>query len=141
MLRLDCGRSHQRCLITRKEYYAPRLFRVTLKHTLPKLAITANNNQPHRTEPPFTFKTSPVMCRAHRVHRKTIGQAMSSALATRPSGIVSSTALRYCASEKTPSHISVKTQPGATAFTLIPSRASSEARDFMKDIWPPFDAA
>ena len=39
------------------------------------------------------------------------------------------------------SHISVSTQPGATAFTVMPCGATSTATDLTKAIMAPFDAA
>src|SRR4029077_12740711 len=42
------------------------------------------SSQPHNTEPPFTFKISPVMKLARSEARKRIGPATSSAVAARP---------------------------------------------------------
>jgi hypothetical protein len=44
------------------------------------------HGQPQSTEPPFTFITSPVMCRASGEQRNTTGPATSSGVATRPRG-------------------------------------------------------
>src|SRR6267378_3078375 len=82
---------------------------------------------PQSTDPPFTFRISPVMFRANREHRNTIGPAISSALPARPSGIVARSAglaLSVAAD------ISVSTHPGATQFTVIWG-ANSRARDFV----------
>ena len=48
----------------------------------------------------MTFRISPLMCRAQSVQRNTIGQAMSSGVATRPTGIDSSSAFRKPGSRK-----------------------------------------
>src|SRR5258708_14732191 len=96
---------------------------------------------PQRTDPPFTFRISPLMWRAHSLHRKTIGQAMSRGEATRPTGCRSSIDLRKFASAKTSAHISVSTQPGATELTLIPNGPSSASNHFVKEIYPPFEPA
>src|ERR1051326_9251555 len=94
---------------------------------------------PQSTEPPLTFNTSPVMCRASGEHRNTIGPATSSALATRPSGIVRSIAAR-----PSPAYgfadISVSTHPGATQFT-VSFGASSTASDFVSAMTAPLVAA
>src|SRR5439155_24908535 len=47
-------------------------------------------HHPHSTLPPLTFTISPVKCRARSEHRNTIGPAQSSAVATRPRGMVRS---------------------------------------------------
>ena len=49
---------------------------------------------PQSTDPPLTFTISPVMCRASGEQRNTTGPAMSSAVATRPSGMPASTRSR-----------------------------------------------
>src|SRR3954471_9814088 len=97
--------------------------------------------QPHRTEPPLTLRISPLMCLAHSVQRKTMGQPISFGVATRPIGIASSTDLRRPGCANASAHISVSTHPGATQFTLMPNGPSSAARDLVKDICPPLDAA
>jgi hypothetical protein len=74
-------------------------------------------------------------------HRKTMGPAMSSGVATRPTGIVLRIASRSALLEKTSFVMSVSTQPGATQFTLMPDGASSLESDFVNAICPPFDAA
>ena len=43
---------------------------------------------PTSTAPPFTLNTSPVMNPAYGVHRNRMGAAISSGVATRPSGMV-----------------------------------------------------
>src|SRR5258706_9205770 len=96
---------------------------------------------PQRTDPPLTFRISPLICRAHSLHRKTIGHPISSGEATRPTGIESSIDLRKFGSAKTSAHMSVSTQPGATELTLMPKGPSSAASDFVKAICPPFEAA
>src|SRR2546423_15561302 len=95
---------------------------------------------PQSTEPPLTLRISPVMLAAQSDARKTTARAMSSAVATRPSGIVSTIFRLNGASPKTTSFNSVSTQPGATLFTRMVG-ASSAARDLVNLIWPSFDAA
>src|SRR5437870_506983 len=79
------------------------------------------NDHPQSTLPPFTLRISPVMWRARSEQRNTIGPAMSSALPTRPNGIVSSIS-RLPSPVSRPygcADISVSTHPGATPFTLF----------------------
>ena len=47
----------------------------------------ATTAHPHSTLPPFTFRTSPVTCRARSLHRNRIGPAMSSGGGIRRSGM------------------------------------------------------
>src|SRR6267143_215141 len=96
-------------------------------------------SHPQSTEPPFTFRISPVMCRANGEQRNRIGPATSSAVATRPRGIVFSSFPRPPAAYGF-ADISVSTHPGATQFTVIRG-ASSTARDFANEITAPFVAA
>src|SRR2546426_11938268 len=98
--------------------------------------------QPHSTVPPLTFRTSPVMCRARSEHKNTIGPAISSGGATRPSGIVRSISrFPFPASRENGCwHISVSTHPGATQFTAIRG-ASSPASDFVRAMAAPLVAA
>src|SRR2546425_1683276 len=88
---------------------------------------------PKKPAPPLTFRISPLICRAQSVHKKTIGHAISSGVATRPMGIESSIDFRKPGLEKTSAHISVSTQPGATEFTLMPKGPSSAANDLVKE--------
>src|SRR5262249_3969406 len=74
---------------------------------------------PTSTAPPLTLKTSPVMKPACSVHRKRMGAAISSGVATRPSGMVANTFSRMAGSLSAGAAMSVATQPGATQFTLI----------------------
>src|SRR5262249_48128294 len=96
---------------------------------------------PHRTEPPFTLRTSPVMWRARSDARKRIGPAMSSAVATRPMGIEPTIFANSRRSRKGAADISVSTHPGATQLTVTPDGPSSDASDFVNAIIPPLDAA
>src|ERR1041385_3447365 len=96
---------------------------------------------PHKTDPPFTLSTSPVMWLAQVLHRKTIGPAISSGVATRPSGMILLIASCVALSASASVVISVSTQPGATQLTLIPKPPNSGASDFVNEICPPFDAA
>src|SRR5690606_33364216 len=95
---------------------------------------------PQSTLPPFTLRISPVMWRAIGVHRKTMGPATSSAVATRPSGIPALAAARASV-RRTEAERSVSTQPGATLFTVIPRGASSTHMDLTSETMAPLDAA
>src|SRR6516162_3790274 len=75
---------------------------------------------PHRTEPPFTFRISPVMKLARSDARNRIGPAISSAVAARPSGITLAAIFRPAFVFSTGFDMSVATHPGATLFTRIP---------------------
>src|SRR6185437_16703014 len=90
---------------------------------------------PHSTLPPFTFSTSPVMCRARSLHRNTIGPAISSGEAIRPRGIVRRTR-SLPSPAKAGSHISVSTHPGARQLTAM-SGAHSIASDLVREISAP----
>ena len=68
-----------------------------------------------------------------------MGPAMSSALATRPSGIPCSMRARPPAAYGS-AHISVSTHPGATQLTVMPG-AHSMAIYFVIEISAPFVAA
>src|ERR1700726_2836462 len=70
--------------------------------------------QPHRTEPPFTLRTSPVTKVARSEARKRIGPAISSGVAARPSGICACTSLAPAFVWSTGFDMSVSTHPGAT---------------------------
>src|ERR1051326_3034993 len=120
MARLDGLGSGERGLIAREKNHAPGPFCVPFEHN----GISAAPSHPHKTEPPFTFRISPLICRPHSVQRNTMGQAMSSGVATRPTGIPSSIDFRNPGCENTSAHMSVSTHPGATEFTLMPDRKS-----------------
>src|SRR5208337_4888978 len=83
---------------------------------------------PTSTAPPFTFSTSPEMNPASGVQRKTIGPAISRAVATRPSGIAVAIFSPVAGSASVAAVMSVATHPGATQFTRIPLGASSVDR-------------
>ncbi len=67
------------------------------------------------------------MLAASSEQRNTIGPAISSGVATRPTGIVAS--IRFLPSKPSASYvmadISVSTQPGATESTVMPRRPAS----------------
>ena len=65
---------------------------------------------------------------------------MSRAVATRPTGMAAAILSRPSLSRACAT-ISVSTQPGATALTVISRFASSTASDFTNEIIAPFDAA
>lgn len=73
---------------------------------------------PYKTEPPFTFKISPLICLAKSEARNNTGPAISSAEAIRCTGISNRTFSLYFLSLKTSLHISVSTQPGAMLLTV-----------------------
>src|SRR3974390_92206 len=75
---------------------------------------------PHSTEPPFTFRISPVMKLARSDARNRIGPAISSAVAARPSGITLAAIFCPALLFNTGFDMSVATHPGATLFTRIP---------------------
>src|SRR5213079_1881345 len=104
---------------------------------------TPHSSHPHNTLPPLTFSTSPVMCRARSQQRNTIGPATSSALATRPNGIVCSLSLFPAPVSRSYGcrDISVSTHPGATQFTPIWRGASSTPSDFVRAMTAPLVAA
>src|ERR1700722_18362405 len=88
--------------------------------------------QPHSTAPPLTFSTSPVMNVDKSDATKSSGPAISSADATRPSGIVSTTSFIPDLVLSVLADMSVSTQPGATQFTNMLCGASSVDRPFTK---------
>src|SRR5687767_6333196 len=97
------------------------------------------DDHPQSTEPPLTFRISPVTCRARSEQRNTIGPAMSIAEAIRPIGIVRR--IRSFASPPNAgTDMSVSTQPGATELTVMSRGASSIANDFTNEMIAPFDA-
>src|ERR1700730_9931465 len=73
--------------------------------------------QPHRTEPPFTLRTSPVIKVAKSQARNRIGPAISSGVAGRPSGIWVCTSFTPAFVWSTGFDMSVSTHPGATQLT------------------------
>jgi len=73
--------------------------------------------EPAITAPPFTLKTSPVMKLASGLQRKTMGAAISSGRAMRPSGIWPEIVCSIPGCETTGAVMSVPTHPGATQFT------------------------
>src|SRR6185312_1565557 len=137
----DCKPS-QHALLSRARLFHLIRFPVRLLHASSDAffhnhfkSITSKKSlQPQSTEPPFTFKTSPVMWRAHSLQRKIIGHAMSSAVAIRPIGIARSIWLRASGSASGSPLSSVSTQPGATALTLIPWPPSSVERALVNEI-------
>lgn len=102
--------------------------------------ITKRSVHPHNTAPPLILITSPVICRDQSDARKTIDKAISSAVATRLSGMPSTTLFTNSGSSNTPSFKPVSTHPGATAFTRMLGASSFESA-FVNDICPPFEAA
>src|SRR6185437_11598928 len=88
---------------------------------------------PTRTAPPLTLKISPEMKPAQGEQRNTIGPAISSGSAARPSGIRSSAFLDAIGSLRVPADISVRTHPGATQLHRIPWGASSEERLLVRE--------
>src|SRR5690606_6491302 len=110
------------------------------EHGPPRPGGRRSSPQPQSTEPPLTFRISPVMCRARSEHRKTIGPATSSADAMRPSGMPAAMRSRPPPANGT-AHISVSTQPGATQFTVLPRGASSIAMLLTNEITAPLVAA
>src|SRR6202158_6104849 len=95
---------------------------------------------PHKTEPPFTLMTSPVMKLARSEATKRIGPAISSAVAARPRGMTVVAIFWPALDSSTALDMSVATQPGATAFTRILCRASSVARPLVRLMMPPLEA-
>src|SRR5437588_12365314 len=79
----------------------------------------SDQNYPTRTAPPFTLNTSPVMNPACGVHRNRMGAAISSGVATLPSGMVLRISPRVPASLRASADRSVFTPPGATQLTQI----------------------
>src|ERR1700744_1695246 len=96
---------------------------------------------PTRTAPPLTFHISPEMKPAHGVQRNTIGPAISSGSAARPSGMRPSAFLDAIGSARVPADISVTTQPGAMQLQRIPCGASSEDSDLVSESRAPLLAA
>ena len=88
--------------------------------------------------PPSTQITWPVMYLALSDAKKTTVSAMSSTSPKRPNGIVA-TAASFTESERT-SVISVATNHGATAFTVILRDASSFAAALVRPITPALEA-
>src|SRR5260370_11277460 len=84
--------------------------------------------QPHKTEPPFTLMTSPVMKLARSEATKRIGPATSSAVAARPRGITVDAIFWPAFVSSTGMDMSVATQPRAPELTGISWRATSEPR-------------
>src|SRR6266568_4496554 len=93
--------------------------------------------QPHKTEPPFTLMTSPVMKLAKSEATKRMGPAISSGVAARPRGITEVAILWPAFVSSTGLDMSVATQPGATQLTRILWRASSVESPFVKLMTPP----
>src|SRR6266550_4788236 len=79
--------------------------------------LLSGQNYPTRTAPPFTLNTSPVMNPACGVHRNRMGAAISSGVATLPSGMVLRIRPRVLASLRASADMSVFTHPGATQLT------------------------
>src|SRR5260370_13363683 len=75
--------------------------------------------QPHKTEPPFTLMTSPVMKLARSEATKRIGPATSSAVAALPRGITVDAIFWPAFVSSTAMDMSLATQPGATEFTRM----------------------
>src|SRR6185437_14348611 len=96
---------------------------------------------PTRTAPPLTLKISPETKPAHGVQRNTIGPAISSGSAARPSGMRFNAFLDAMGSERVPADMSVTTQPGATQLHSMPCGASSEESDFVSESSAPLLAA
>src|ERR1700761_4326944 len=96
---------------------------------------------PTNTAPPLTFQISPEMKPAHGVHRNTIGPAISSGSAARPSGMRSSAFLDAIGSPRVPADISVITQPGATQLQRMPCGPSSDERLLVSESSAPLLAA
>ena len=96
---------------------------------------------PTKTAPPLMFQISPEMKPAHGVQRKTMGPAISSGSAARPSGMRSSAFLDAIGSARVPADISVRTQPGATQLQRMPWGASSEERLLVSESSAPLLAA
>src|SRR5215471_8522500 len=95
---------------------------------------------PHKTAPPFTLMTSPVMKLARSEAAKRIGPAISSGVPARRNGITVVAIFWPALVSSTGLDISVATQPGATQFTRILCRASSVARPLVKLMMPPLEA-
>src|ERR1700733_12811314 len=75
--------------------------------------------QPHKTDPPFTLMTSPVMKLARSEARNKMGPSISSAVAARPSGMAAATIFWPAFELRTSLDISVATHPGATELTRM----------------------
>src|SRR5258708_20464091 len=96
-----------------------------------------DDDHPQSTLPPLTLRISPVTCRASAEHRNTIGPAMSSAEAMRPSGMLADIFVRPSLAIGATT-ISVSTHPGATEFHVMPCGASSVVSDLVNQMTAPF---
>ena len=95
---------------------------------------------PHKTAPPLTLMISPVIkVESPDARNKTL-PAISSAVPALPKGINESI-FSLSSPIKDWWLISVSTQPGATQFTLILYGASSAAKDLVRLITAPLEAA
>src|SRR5665213_562296 len=103
--------------------------------------ITPVRSYPAKTAPPLTLNTSPETNPAQGVQRKTIGPAISSGSAGRPSGIKSNAFLDVSGLESVPADIPVRTQPGATQLHRMPCGASSLDRLLVSESSAPLLAA
>src|SRR5260370_23401000 len=95
---------------------------------------------PHKTEPPVTLMTSPVMKLARSEATNRMGPAISSGVAARPRGMTVEAIFWPALDSRTALDMSVATQPGATEFTRILCRASSLARPLVRLMMPPLEA-
>ena len=91
------------------------------------------NDHPQSTLPPFTFRISPVMCRARSEQRNTIGPAMSRGAAMRPIGMPAAMRSRPPFANGSRAHLGVDpTRRDAVhrdaALAPAPARAISRTR-------------
>src|SRR3546814_4829480 len=84
---------------------------------------------------------APVTKAAASEQRKRTGPATSAGVPQRPIGVRSIRDLERSGSSTSAAVSSVAIQPGATAFTRMPSLAQAAASDLVSWPIPPFDAA
>src|ERR1700722_19554892 len=90
--------------------------------------------------PPSTGKITPVMKRAASEQRNTAAPATSPGLPQRCIGVRLRIAADRLSSSTSPRVSSVAIQPGAMAFTRMPSDAQATASALVNCATPPFDA-